>query len=124
MLDDQAFDELLNRGAPPPRVTLMNSLRLEFDRSVLVRLLAASLHERGVRVVGGNDADPAIERLRVIDFMEWCNGRDGPVLLELFPAGEYGIEELTDLLERDSDADDEYGSGFDFGGDEPPDFPF
>ncbi len=116
MHDDPAFDELLNRGAPPPRVTLMNSLRLEFDRAVLVRLLAAALHERGVRVVGEADADPAIERLRVIDFMEWCNTQAGPVQLEVFPAGEYGIEELSDLAERDDD-EPEWG-------DDAPELPF
>lgn len=113
MLDDRSLEDLLNRGAPPPRVTLLHSLRLEFEPAVLARLLAAALHGRGVRVVGEDDADPAIERLRVIDFMEWSNGQGGPVQLEVFPAGEYGMEDLVSTDDEPDPDDDAW-----------PDLPF
>jgi hypothetical protein len=112
MLDDHALEDLLGGGDPPPPVTMMNPLRVEFEPAVFARLLRAALHQRGARVVPEEDSTDAVERLRLLDLMEWANGQREPIQLDVFPAGEYGTDDFA--VEGDDEGDD----------DEEPDFPF
>lgn len=107
MIDDHALEDLMGGGDPPPRVTMMNPLRVEFQPAVFTRLLRAALRGHGARVVPEEDSTDAVERLRLLDLLEWANGQRQPIQLDVFPAGEYGTDEFGADFEDGEEDDDE-----------------
>lgn len=115
MLDDQALHDILHGAKPVPRVSMVNALRLQFAPGALQRLLRAALAEDQVRVGPVKAGEEERERLRLLDLLEWANAQPAAVDMELFPAGDYGI---------DTTVEEDMGGFPEDEADEEPELPF